>query len=137
MLLRSGTVPTRLRSARDALDVIEAALDDRTTTLVVVERATEPGLIVDLTGPVPPDRLEHLHGLVLAALEGEPRCRLVLATRAATPEPGPAEIAAWHRLQARHAGRDAVLVDWFLTDGHRAASVATAAGAAPAWDMPS
>jgi hypothetical protein len=137
MLLRSGIVPTRLRSARDALDVIEAALDEHTTTLVVVERANEPGLIVNLTGPVPLDHLERLHRLVLTALEGEPGCRLVLATRTATPEPGPAEVAAWRRLQAHHAGRDAALVDWYLTDGQHAVSVAAAAGAVPTWDVQS
>src|SRR5262245_34142944 len=136
MLLRSGTVPTRLRSARDAHDVIDAAFDDHTTALVVVERATEPGLVVNLAGPVPPRHLERLHGLVLTALDGEAGCRLVLATRTAAPAPGAAELAVWRRLQARHDGRDTELLDWFLTDGERAVSVASAAGHTPRWDGP-
>jgi hypothetical protein len=133
MLLRSGPVPTRFRSARDALDLIETALDAQTTTLVIVERATARGLVVNLAGPVPPDHLERLHGLVLSALEGEPGCRIVLATRTGTPTPGSAEIGTWRRLQTKHAGRDAVLLDWFLTDGERAVSVAAAAGDTPTW----
>lgn len=133
MLLRSGPVPTRFRSARDALDLIEAAFDAHTMTLMIVERATAHGLVVNLTGPVPPDHLERLHQLMLGALRDEPGCRLVLASRTARLTPGAAEISTWRRLQAHHTGSEVMLLDWFLTDGERSVSVATAAGDAPAW----
>jgi hypothetical protein len=139
MLLRSGPVPRRIRSERDALDLIAAAVDEHTSALVIVERPVEHGLVVNLSGPVPPDHLERLHGLVLAAVRDEPGCRLLLVSRAAGPvvPPGAAALATWRRLRAHHTGTDTVLLDWFLTDGRDVVSVATAAGAPPSWGVQS
>jgi hypothetical protein len=133
MLLRSAPVPTQFRSARDALDLIEAALDEHTTTLVIVERATGSGLVVNLAGPAPPDHVERLHELVFSALQNEAGCRLVLVSRTAVLPIGAAEVTRWRRLQSRHAGTDVVLLDWFLTDGDCVVSVARAAGDHPEW----
>jgi hypothetical protein len=133
MLLRSGPVKRRLQSARDALDLISVAVDEHTTALVIVERPAGDGLVVNLGGPVPTDHLERLHRLVLAALQDEPGCRLVLVSRppGGALTPGPAELRAWRRFQRHHAGTETTLLDWFLSDGERAVSVATAAGAPP------
>ena len=138
MLLRSGPVKRRLRSERDALDLIAAAVDEHTTALVIVERPDGDGLVVSLSGPVPPDHLERLHSMVLAALRDEPGCRLVLVSRPARRSSsrlaaGAGELATWRRLQAHHVGTESTLLDWFLTDGHHVASVATAAQETPAW----
>lgn len=104
-------VPFTVSSTEDAITMADTILGpDRLAALVLGARLAMP-----VSGSPPPDGVLQWHAVLLEALGDEPD-HLVLATRRATGPPFVLEdeLARWRAMQARHAARALVLVDWFV-----------------------
>jgi hypothetical protein len=126
----------RLRSTEDALYVIDLALGPDTGTVALIDRA-EPaqGLAIPITGNADRELIDRLDSLVLEAIESEPGCRVVLATRRKAGLTGVAErdVDLWRQLQDRHAASGIPLLDWFVLSGPVVLSVAGLTGTSVDW----
>jgi hypothetical protein len=141
---RSAAAGARLRSARDALDVITFVLDGDTTAVALVDRPPPlDGLVACCDGPFTLADLDRFDECILdaaaasAVLTGA-GCRMVLASRGAAgiEMVDEAEIELWRKLQARHGATTVPLLDWFVVSGETAFSLAELAGPRARWRPP-
>jgi hypothetical protein len=141
---RSTAAPARLRTARDALNVITYVLDGDTTAVALVDRPQPlDGLVACCDGPLTLADVARLDECILEAaaasalLTGASH-RMVLASRRA---PGlemvdEADIELWRELHARHRATAVPLLDWFVVSGDTAFSLAELVGPRARWRPP-